>query len=209
LTQLQKEIEEEKLKNKFKKLKETNDRLYEYHVFLEKKKKDEDEKHKMKEKEKALVSLNINNEENVKNFKEYMIKLNNSVDAKIEKHKNFMQIFDKKSKDNNYNVSQDSIAKDFSVTKVVETPMRSSFKQNENESHYNPNYVNSHWSDVTSPDYFSKKHNHKYYDYRNVQKGYLQYNREVIEEKEKRKIEEFDIKRKLREQDLKEVIIYK
>ncbi len=204
MNKLQREIEEEKLKNKFKKLKETNDRLYEYHVFLEKKRKEEDEKQKLKEKEKDLVSLKLNNEENVKNYKEYMIKLNNSVEANIEKHKNFMQIFDKKDK-NNQNNTKDLIAKDLYVSKFIDSPIRTPLKHLGSESHYNPNYVNSNRSDVTSPDYFSKKYNDKYYDYLDMQKRYLKYNRGVIEEKEKRRIEEFDNRRKKRQEDLKEV----
>ena len=215
LDRIQREIEEEKLRSRNRKIKENNDRIKLYEVYQEKKKKEDEEKWKEKQKERDLVTLDFRSDENMKSFKEYMVRLNDNVDNNMQKHKQFMQVNDKKPEINypNYNnMNPSNMSPQPRVfhneepnipVEIRKSPSRSPIKHFEES--YSPNYVNSNRSDVTFADYFSKKQNQEYLDYRQAQKVFLNYNKEIIENKEKKKQVELDIKSKNREVMLKEV----
>jgi hypothetical protein len=268
LERVQRELEEEKLKNKHKKLKESSERIQLYESYLEKKKKEEEEKMREKHREKDLTTLDFKSDENMKSYKEYMARLNENVDNNMQKHKQFMQNNDKKNDGLSYNINTPS--QNFQMSNNLQNFQHNSqnlvnfqapktpglqnfqnqnmqmlnyqinqnnqnlenYKNNNNaldepnmsvpiplvtnksptkspikhfEESYNPFYVNSNRSDVTYIDYFSKKQNQQYIDYRHAQKEFLKYNREIIENKERQKQMEVDVKNRNREIMLKEV----
>jgi hypothetical protein len=138
-----------------------------------------------------LVSLDFKSEENLKNYKKYISKLNDYVDGNIKKHKQFMDLYNKKTDSNDIDptYSQNSPYKNISanVSKILSPEI---------SEKYNPNFVHSQRTDVTNIDHFSRRQNINYYDYVNAKKKYLNYNKEVIETKEKQKITGFENKKK-------------
>ncbi len=250
-------------------MKESSERIQQYEIFLEKRKKEEDEKNRDKHREKDLTTLDFKSDENLKNFKEYMAKLNENVDINMQKHKQFIQNNEKKNDgifdnintpNHNYNNLHNfqNNTNNLQYVEVSKSPSLQSFQniQNQNmqmlnhqinqnnqslqnyrnynnnpldepntsipipvmrnnspnkpnikhiDESYNPFYVNSNRSDVTYVDYFSKKQNQEYIDYRHAQKEFLKYNREIIENKERHKQKEIEIKNRNREMMLREV----
>lgn len=91
LNKNQREIEQERMKNKLAKLQSTNQQLNYYNDYFERKKVDDQKKIEERLKEKALTSLNMNHEQRTNQFKQYIGKLDEKVEKNMEYHKQYMQ----------------------------------------------------------------------------------------------------------------------
>ena len=150
-----------------------NDNLMEYSTHLANKQKQIE--HKTYDKlEKKNVSLEINHEERLGQMKEYFLKLNDKVDYNIHLYEMY------NNKGNIRKTPQE---------KIMSDNLSSNYEYNyeiprqEQEKPVSPKFFPESKpikSDVTSNFYFDKLNNRDYNQYRDVQKQYLNFNKDMI-----------------------------
>jgi hypothetical protein len=228
------QAEEEKLKNKYKKIKEINERLNEYDMFLEKKKNEEIKKVEEKVKEKELVTLDFKSEENLNKYKEYISRLNDNVENNMKQYKQFIHenerptgnlspmhkiqnkpnflSYQKNTVSKSQNLNNSQVQSENGISKTNPGEYSKKFFNNSSNitnllspENFKPLFINSQRSDITNKEYFSKNNNDEYHDYRNAKKIFLNYNKEMIDNKERNKANEGEIRKKNNEELMKEV----